>query len=68
MDENETYKRQNILNLLRDENKIIINELTKSSKNPAYKNSFKSKFLESQNLKNNRIINNENNQKNKEIL
>lgn len=69
LDENETYKKQNILNLLRDENKIIINELAKSSKNPAYKSSFKSKFLESQNLKNNRIINNENKQeKNKEIL
>lgn len=69
LDENETYKKQNILNLLRDENKIIINELAKSSKNPAYKSLFKSKFLESQNLKNNRIINNENNQeKNKEIL
>lgn len=70
LEENKTYKNQEELELLRKENKIIMSELEKSSKNPAYKSSFKSKFLESQNLKNNnRILSNENSkEKNKEIL
>lgn len=70
LEENKTYKNQEELELLRKENKIIMSELEKSSKNPAYKSLFKSKFLESQNLKNNnRILSNENSkEKNKEIL
>lgn len=68
LEENKTYKNQKRLDLLRAENKTIMSELTKSSKNPEYKSSFKSKFLEQQKFDNRAIKKESNKDNGKEIL
>lgn len=54
LDENQNYKHKEILELLKSENKTIMSELDKMSKNPAYKSEFKSKFLQMQSGENGR--------------
>ena len=44
--QNPTYERQELLNLLKKENKVIMNELNKIASNKGYKSNFKSQALE----------------------